>query len=105
MYNITVEDAHAYYANGLLVSNCDECLYALRTLPQVSVLRERLDPELERLRNTDYARYISTMDTRLAMSAGGGEPSPDRPYGETFVSESGGMDEGFEGFDREKIEW
>lgn len=82
---------------------CDNCLYALRTLPQVSVLRERLDPELERLRNTDYMRYISTMETRLAMSAGSGEDeNPDRPTGEAFVSESGGFEDDF---GDERIEW
>ena len=27
VYNITVDDAHCYYANGMLVSNCDALQY------------------------------------------------------------------------------
>jgi hypothetical protein len=85
---------------------CDECLYAMRILPQVSVLRERLDPELERLRGTDYMRFISAVETRLAMSLGSGEPENlDRPTGEAFLSEAGGIEEQFEKWDNDKIEW
>lgn len=29
VYNLTVEDAHEYFANGILVSNCDAWRYSL----------------------------------------------------------------------------
>ena len=31
VYNITVEDEHEYFANGILVSNCDSIRYAIHT--------------------------------------------------------------------------
>lgn len=33
VYNITVEHAHEYFANGVLVSNCDAFRYAVTTIP------------------------------------------------------------------------
>jgi hypothetical protein len=30
VYNLTVDDAHEYFANGILVSNCDALLYSWR---------------------------------------------------------------------------
>jgi len=33
VYNLTVDDAHEYYANGVLVHNCDSVRYAMFTAP------------------------------------------------------------------------
>ena len=33
VYNLTVEDAHEYYANGMRVSNCDALRYLLAVRP------------------------------------------------------------------------
>jgi hypothetical protein len=35
VYNLTVDDAHEYYANGILVSNCDAERYILGWLARV----------------------------------------------------------------------
>lgn len=46
VFNLTVEGAHCYYANGILVHNCDTTSQALRHLRDIGVLtrtRERLD--------------------------------------------------------------
>jgi phage terminase large subunit len=85
---------------------CDATIYILRERPVVAQLIKE-DPFLTELRKKDYMRFISTMETRLAMSLGTGEdPSPDRPTGEAFVSEAGGIEEKFEGFgDGGPIEW
>ena len=51
VYNISVEDAHEYYANGILVRNCDALRYLLMRLPD--------DPD--RLKNSSHKppdRYI-----------------------------------------------
>lgn len=32
VYNVTVDDAHEYFANGVLVSNCDSSLYIIRKM-------------------------------------------------------------------------
>jgi len=31
VFNLTVEDAHEYFANGILVSNCDALRYPIAT--------------------------------------------------------------------------
>ena len=49
VYNLTVDDAHCYYANGILVHNCDTVSQALRHLRDLGLLErgpERL-AELE----------------------------------------------------------
>jgi hypothetical protein len=40
VYNIAVEDAHCYYANGLLVSNCDCLQYVALTVNAGSLFQE-----------------------------------------------------------------
>ena len=35
VYNITVEGEHEYFANGILVSNCDAMLYIVRAMSPV----------------------------------------------------------------------
>lgn len=38
VYNLTVEDAHHYYADGVLVHNCDTVSQALTHLRQAGML-------------------------------------------------------------------
>lgn len=57
VYNITVHIAHEYFANGILVSNCDAMRYAQRwvsdnLMPAGSEPRTRLDPFGRLGRNT-----------------------------------------------------
>ena len=37
VYNLTVEDAHEFFANGILVHNCDSLRYALNPYIQKNV--------------------------------------------------------------------
>ena len=39
VYNLTVDEAHCYYANGILVHNCDTVAYALRYLRESGLLQ------------------------------------------------------------------
>ena len=41
VYNLTVEGAHEYYANGILVSNCDAIRYLTIARSTVRVLHPR----------------------------------------------------------------
>jgi PBSX family phage terminase large subunit len=42
VYNISVEDAHEYYANGVLVHNCDAMRYLINELPDdVDLLKQK----------------------------------------------------------------
>ena len=56
VYNLTVNEAHCYYANGILVSNCDATIYGLRILPPVQQL-PKVDKEMERMRKHDPLSY------------------------------------------------
>lgn len=56
VYNIEVAEAHCYYANGVLVSNCDYTIYGLRVHPAPIDL-EQQDTELENLKLVDPASY------------------------------------------------
>ena len=50
VYNITVEEAHCYYANGVLVSNCD-CLQYVALVVHGNLVHEfarRLVPRTKR---------------------------------------------------------
>jgi hypothetical protein len=54
VYNLTVEGAHCYYANGILVHNCDTVSQAIRWLRDVGLLTrspERLVEIEESMRN------------------------------------------------------
>jgi hypothetical protein len=44
VYNLTVADAHEYFANGILVHNCDAGLYAFRHLTHYTNRPERDKP-------------------------------------------------------------
>jgi hypothetical protein len=43
VYNITVDEAHEYYANDVLVSNCDAARYAIATM-EIKVLKHNILP-------------------------------------------------------------
>lgn len=43
VYNITVDEAHEYYANKVLVSNCDSTRYAIATM-EIKVLKHNVLP-------------------------------------------------------------
>lgn len=48
VYNLTVADAHCYYANGVLVHNCDTTIMALMRFRQGGFIRldtDELDDE------------------------------------------------------------
>ena len=47
VYNLTVDTAHAYYANGVLVHNCDSVSLALRRFRTGGYIRAELDEEDE----------------------------------------------------------
>lgn len=46
VYNITVAETHEYYANGVLVSNCDSTRYAIATM-EIKVLKHNMMPPKE----------------------------------------------------------
>jgi hypothetical protein len=55
VYNLTVEGAHCYYANGVLVHNCDSTSQAIRHLRDTGLLI-RADERLAELADSmDYA--------------------------------------------------
>jgi len=57
VYNLTVADAHCYYANGILVHNCDTTIMALMRFRQGGFIRlptDELDEELPYRRKVDY---------------------------------------------------
>jgi len=62
VYNLTVEEAHLYYANGVLVSNtdcddhcADELRYGLMSRPAVQL--EPPPPDLTRLHEEKWAKF------------------------------------------------
>lgn len=69
VYNITVEDAHEYFAEDILVSNCDATLYGFRFCYQYrserrpekkneeDLIDEWFDDEAERLEKEDSLEY------------------------------------------------
>jgi predicted phage terminase large subunit-like protein len=57
VYNLTVADTHCYYANGVLVHNCDTTIMALMRFRQGGFIRlptDELDEELPYRRKVDY---------------------------------------------------
>lgn len=62
VYNITVEDAHEYYANGVLVSNCDSVLYRIRAaffeLPPEAKKRDILNTPSRLLRSNELVQKV-----------------------------------------------
>jgi hypothetical protein len=50
VWNLEVDDAHEYYANGILVHNCDATTYAWREC--TSYLYDRREPDAPRLAHT-----------------------------------------------------
>jgi hypothetical protein len=68
VYNITVEDQHEYFANGVLVSNCDAALYAWRFCYQFLSQKPK-----EKLDLKNQAQYIAhskrLMDERIQKQA------------------------------------
>ncbi len=46
VYNITVADEHEFYANGILVSNCDCLRYWLMSRPRPFSAPHRIDPDM-----------------------------------------------------------
>ena len=57
VYNLTVEGAHCYYANGVLVHNCDTVSMGLKHLRDTGIL----------LRNQEYTADLDT--SRLHLGA------------------------------------
>ena len=65
VYNITVDDAHEYFANGVLVSNCDSSLYLIRKMmPRYDPKESEPEPgtpeairlEMKRLKEAEIKR-------------------------------------------------
>ena len=52
VYDLTVADEHCYFANGILVHNCDALSQALRYLRDAGFLN--IDPEPDTIDEEDY---------------------------------------------------
>lgn len=101
VYNIAVAEVHAYYANGVLVSNCDANLYTFRILPPVH-LTPAVDPELEALKALDDRSYREA----LHRLAGAGKlPDTSGGMGEMFHGTVAAADYELSDRKQEKIEW
>lgn len=100
VYNITVEDAHCYYADGILVSNCDALIYLLRILPPVEEL-PKLDPAIEALRRTDPLSYEATKQ----IQAGRVGRSFSQTGGEAWSINTGEIDKIYRDIDLSRLEW
>jgi hypothetical protein len=50
VYNLTVEGEHEYFANGILVSNCDALAYACLSRPWTPMVMETAKPKRDRYR-------------------------------------------------------
>lgn len=71
VYNLTVEDKHEYFANEILVSNCDAVIYAFKESPSFSYeapiiklpygTKEWLDQEAERM-EVEAEEYFTKME-------------------------------------------
>ncbi|MDD4588850.1 MAG: PBSX family phage terminase large subunit [Parabacteroides sp.] len=46
VYNLTVEDAHEYFANGILVHNCDCERYYIKTVPVYNLITEKYSDDV-----------------------------------------------------------
>jgi hypothetical protein len=44
VYDLTIEDNHEYFANGILVHNCDALRYCIHTwkAPQISFMKPKI---------------------------------------------------------------
>lgn len=57
VFNITVADAHCYYANGVLVHNCDALSWAIRlTLSRLAPRQKDYTPKLKSWKD-DLGRF------------------------------------------------
>ena len=54
VYNLTVEGAHCYYANGVLVHNCDTVSQALKHMREIGMLTRSAERLAEIDRDTAY---------------------------------------------------
>jgi len=106
VYNLTVEDAHCYYANGVLVSNCDALIYGLRQLPPLEEVMVK-DPKMEALKHTDFFAYQEALRCARMMSEAGEGVQGMRGEGEAFMGESMIRDSYLyeKEPERERIEW
>ena len=63
VFNLTVEGAHCYYANGVLVHNCDTVSQALRFLREAGMLTRAIERAAER----DEAMRLKNTKKQVAL--------------------------------------
>ena len=101
VYNLTVEGEHEYYANGMLVSNCDALRYAVRLhesyhanrhSEEADRRRELYTEDGHRLRADSGVRFKSAKDRiaeRHGWAIGGGAEDAEDEDGQPARSDNG----------------
>ena len=69
VYNLTVVDAHCYYANGILVHNCDSLAWAVRLTLTRTPPREVRQPKHKSWRDKLKAHLVGARGGGTHMSA------------------------------------
>lgn len=69
VYNLTVVDAHCYYANGILVHNCDSLAWAVRLTLTRTPPREPKQPQQKSWRDKLKAHLVGARGGGTHMSA------------------------------------
>ena len=70
VYDLTVEDEHCFFANGILVHNCHDCIQAIALeARQVTVGRSFLVPDKEDMQSSQgIARPLKVHNVGTAYS-------------------------------------
>ena len=87
VYNLTVADRHEYFANGLLVSNCDAARYSYEALTHYLSKTPATVPKpgtLEAMKNEaiTFEKQIEKAEMRRAEELAAGDE--DMGYGESL---------------------
>jgi phage terminase large subunit len=62
VYNITVDEAHEYYANDILVSNCESVRYGLMSRPRPNAM---IQPEISGIYHPNELRLLGYTEAKI----------------------------------------